>query len=475
MKKLSEMVDRSILMLKKGLLALASNQGMYLLTAFVFSTILNSSLFMWYTERVSAMYRYVVVTWGVVVCVLRLERAEVRDLRKADTGILTLLFLWVVVPFGLRFGLTHLNVSYWYAHLVTFFAIYAINREDTPERRGAILDQVCAGFAVFSFILGGVLLYTAVTGKTFGDGTGLDTFGVYNGILAPGYDRNAFGMYAQCCVIMCFVGMNRRKSILGKAAHLIPGAMMFTAIALCQSRTSRLGVMAGIAVGVYGFLMYRIRVSRAIVRHAAAAICALVVFVAGYSATDWLIEKAVNYYNSEKMASVVVAVTEEGEAQSAKTAPAAKVVKGTASVDDRMVIWTNLINQWRENPKYLLIGHGVGHIGSKLLPGTVAEAMRFGSVAVHNGILQIMADIGIIGTVLMLAFYAMALWPALRLFFAPNNVVYPGARMLCGLVVATFVTSLMESQPLYVNTPMNMMFFYALAILCAEGKALKKA
>lgn len=477
MNKLNQMIDRGIVLLKKGMLALASDQGLYLLTAFIFATGLSSSLFMWYADRVKAVMEYVVMPWSVTLCVLRLMRASERDLRSADTGLLTLMFAWVVLPFMLRFGFTFNNVSNWYGHVVVFFAIYAMTREDTAERRSAMLDRVCAGFALYSFVAASLLLYTAWTGKTLGDGNGGQTFGIYLGRLIPGYDRNILGMNAQCCVMMCLTGACRRKNRLAKAVHAVPCAMMVIVIMLTQSRTSRISILAGLAITVYGCVAAWMKKPSLLVRHAAGILCAAVVFVGGYFTSGMLIEKAVAYYNGGFKAETVVtlvetAVAEEAQAQAAPKANAT-VVEGTASFHDRIKIWTNLFELWRENPKHLLIGNGIGRTGSRIVKGTFEE--HLGAVAVHNTYLQLLADFGIVGGVIMLAFFLVIAVPALRVFFARGGGHVPGGRALCGMVSAILITGMMESQPLGANTPMNMMLFYALAILCAEGRRLKKA
>jgi O-antigen ligase len=149
------------------------------------------------------------------------------------------------------------------------------------------------------------------------------------------------------------------------------------------------------------------------------------------------------------------------------------VIEGTASFHDRVRIWQNLFKLWRENPKHLVIGNGIGRTGSRIVEGTYEE--HLGAVAVHNTYLQLLADFGIVGGVLMLAFFAIVAYHALQVFYARGGVHLPGGRALCGMVAAILITGMMESQPLGANTPMNMMLYYALAVLCAEGRAMKKA
>ena len=448
---------------------------------------------MWYADRVKAVMDHIIMPWGVVLCVLRLQRANERDLRCVDTGLLTVMFAWVVVPFLLRFGYTFNNVSNWYGHAVVFFAIYAMTREDSAERRRAMLDSVCAGFALFTFIASALLLYTVWTGNSLGDGTELMTFGVYYGRLRPGYDRNILGMNAQCCVMMCMVGACRRKRIWAKAAHAVPCVMMLIVIMLTQSRTSRVAILAGLAVTAYGCAAGGMKNPSALTRQAAGILCAVVTFVGGYAVSGILIEEAVEYYNhgfawetnAEQNAAEIITQSDyetsseqETEESGQTNGDEAKkktlsVYGGTASFYDRIKIWKNLFELWRENPKHLLIGNGIGHTGSLIVKGTLEE--HLGAVAVHNTYLQLLADFGIIGGILTLAFFVFVAIPGFRVFYARGDAHVPGGRALCGLVAAILVTGMMESQPLGANTPMNMMLYYALAILCAEGMAIKKA
>ena len=59
------------------------------------------------------------------------------------------------------------------------------------------------------------------------------------------------------------------------------------------------------------------------------------------------------------------------------------------------------------------------------------------------------------------------------MFFARGESAYPGGRALCMLVIAVLATSMVETPPLAAMSPMNMLLFYALAILCAQGRGEK--
>ena len=498
MKKISAAVDRTISLMRQGLLFLVSDQGLYLFTAFLFGTVFNSRIFQWYSEIVNVLSSYAVIPWGVALCVLRLRRADVRDLRSADTGLLTLLLLWLVVPFFIRYGATFNNVTSWNSHCVLFFAVYALTREDAPHRRAAMLDRVCALFAVLSVVAGAALLYAAWTLRTFGPGTRDWTFGIFDSSLCAGYDRNSLGMNATCCLMMCIVGVCRRKSLVGKLAHAVPAVMMLVVVVLTQSRASRYAVLLALAAGTYGAVAASRLAGKGAVRHAAGIACAVFVLLAGYIAAGRLTDAAVAHYTSVQQTrlaqaasataapeqipeTAAPAASAEPELPDAAASPAvnpsptpvkfAARVAVDATLNDRTNLWKNLFAFWRENPKYMVIGLGTGRIGRIIAPGTSHEIK--GTAAVHNGFLQFAADYGLIGLALLLAFFLTVLRPVLRVFFARGESAYPGGRALCMLVIAVLATSMVESTPLAAMSPMNMLLFYALAILCAQGRGEK--
>ena len=133
-----------------------------------------------------------------------------------------------------------------------------------------------------------------------------------------------------------------------------------------------------------------------------------------------------------------------------------------------MTIWKSLFAFWRENPKVMLIGNGVGRTGSRIVVGTVHE--ENGAVAVHNTYLQFIADFGLIGFALLAAFFAVIARPVLRAFYARGAGRFAGTHALSAMVVAALATGMMESAPLGAMTPMNIMLCLALAMLAGAGR-----
>lgn len=452
-----------------------SNEAAYLFCAFVFATVFSSSLFFWYSEKLSVFSRFVVIPWGTALCLLRMSRRE-SDLTKANREMLPLhlLFAWVLLPFLYRFGITYSVISSAQGYMTVFFVFYAMTREAEKARRDTMLDWLCGGFAVLSFIWAGMLLLCALTVQSYDIYPGAERFGVaYGSFLQAGVHYNTTAMDCLCMMMMCFVGVSRRKNKAARLAHLIPGVMMLLVVVLTQSRTGRYAALLALAAGAYGWLQAVLPLKRRALAHAAALAAAAAVAISGFFAAGAVTDMALAHYTGAQSA-VPQAAAEADETQ-AEEAQAAPKLEARPAVDftfsERTMLWGNLLNSWKEEPKYLLMGNGFGRTGSKIVAGTSHE--ESGGAMVHNTYLQLMADIGLIGFLLMMAFFALVAKPVLRVFFARGGQVYPGGRALCMLVIGIAATGLMESQPLCPMTSMNMMLFYALAVLCAQGSLME--
>ena len=129
-----------------------------------------------------------------------------------------------------------------------------------------------------------------------------------------------------------------------------------------------------------------------------------------------------------------------------------------------MTIWEGLFTFWKDDPKAMLIGNGVGRTG-----GIVVENIswnQLSGITMHNTYLQFIADFGLVGFALLCLFFLTILAPCLRTFFAAGRRV--DGRLSMGMaVVAILITGMMESAPLGELTSMNVVLFFALAILAA--------
>lgn len=460
-------MENTIRRARGALVSLLGDAALFAFVSFVFAAFADIGLLTWYQEPLGLISRYVLTPWGVALVALRLARAQERHLGGADTALLALLVAWIIVPFAARFGVTFNNVSSWHGYTVVFFGLYAMLTEEDPARRGRTLDRICALGAALSFALGCVLLYAAVTVQLLGTQYGGYGFGVEGGMLYAGKHYNLSGMILVSLAMLCMTGAARRRHPLARAAHLIPFAMLAVCVVLTQSRTARLSLLLGLAVCVYGALCTRLS-GRAALRHGAGIACALAVLVLGYVGADAMTRVAVAHYNGEDV--LVASAAAEEEKTPAKPQGDSVVRAGIdASFSDRTMIWKNLVKLWRENPKYLLIGNGVGRTGSRIVEGTVHE--ENGAVAVHNTYLQFIADFGLIGFALLAAFFVVIARPVLRAFFDRGAGRFAGAHALSAMVVAALATGMMESAPLGAMTPMNLMLYLALAMLVGAGRA----
>ena len=584
MKKLSGVVRRI-------LLDIAGNESLFLFAAFISAGVLSMGPLAWYREATDAFANYVVVPWGMALCLLRLERrARSGDAPvRTDVVALFVLLMWVIVPFALRFGLTFNNVTSWHGSVVVYFGIYAMVTEETPERRERLFDLACALFGALSLVMGGTLLYCAATAQAFGVGLGDYGFGLCDGIyLCNGLHYNITGMIAVCCAMMSLAGCGRSRHVIGRLAYALAACVMMAVIVLTQSRTARYALILALAAGCYRVAVSRARIDGAAKRQIVGIVAAVLMAIVGYVGASLLTDAALARYeqvNGARLAAQAVQPAADPPAETqaaakdgvtapddgASASPAAKEDEQTAAdepavsnedvqaladepampdegvqtpagepaatgedvqaladepampdedvqipagepaatgedvqaladepampdegvqppadepaatgepaqleareavdatLSGRTDVWMNLIRLWREEPKHFLIGNGVGRTGSRVVEGTIHEAN--GAVAIHNTYLQFVADFGLVGMLLLCAFVATILRPVLRVFFGGRSG--SGYLALCMLVLASLLTGMMESAPLGAMTPMNMMLFFALALLTAHGR-----
>ena len=127
--------------IRGALLSIAQNESVFLFVAFVSYSFLSTDVLAWYADSIAAFNRFVVLPWGGALCLLRLCRAQERKLEPhADIRFLVLLYAWIVVPFGIRFGLTAINANDWFHCMVAFFGVYALLRKGmTPMKTMGII------------------------------------------------------------------------------------------------------------------------------------------------------------------------------------------------------------------------------------------------------------------------------------------------------------------------------------------------
>lgn len=482
------MIDSIAMRVRRGLLCAAGNVSLFVTTSFFVTGLLILGPSPWWRVYVDLFQSYVLIPWGMALCLLRLERRARENSAGArwDLNVLFALLVWIVVPFALRFGATFNNVGSWYNHTVLFFGIYALTTEESAGKREKLFDLAALLFSLCSLALGAALMYCVIAVKKFGDAQ--FAFGVCEGIyLCANGHYNTTGMIAVCSALMSLAGVARFKNKLLRVMSLLAVVLMTLTAVLTQSRTARYALIAGYAVLAYGGLIGRLNVKRAFLRHAAAIAAACVVAAAGYGGAGMITDAAIAHYNRAQQDAATIALIPSAAAEEAPAAGDQEKadaetdaepeeyqarVAADSSFSGRTAIWRNLIQRWKDYPKYLLMGHGIGRIGGMVTENTIHEGRE--GVSIHNTYLQFMADYGLVGFALLCVFFALIAVPTVRVFFARGAQALPGYRSLCALVVASLLTGMMESAPLGAMMPMNVALFFALALLASAGRDMKK-
>lgn len=496
------MTGKIIKAVRAALLAAAGNVSLFVFTAFLLTGVLIMAPMDLYRGQINLFSQYVVIPWGMALCLLHLERSQGMTFRR-DILVLFVLLLWIIVPFAYRFGMTFDNISAWYNHTVAYFGIYALLSEQEARLREQMFDLFVFLCGVLAFVMGGLLLYCAATATTIYNGTDIVGFGLVDGAhICHGVHYNRSGMVMVCLAMINLAGVSRSKAWPVRVFYAIAAAMMFVVIVLTQSRTARYAAMIALSIGAYGTIMGRAQMKRRAVQHMAAIAAAGLVMIISYAGAAKLTDAALIHYakvqntraysesvnlfdqtmdvqeeNDVPEAGEAVVQTGEAVSQADETdmkTDAVQPIKAREAIDstfsERTAIWKNLFEIWKENPKNMVIGIGVNRANSFVVKGTIHE--EAGTVQMHNAYLQHMADFGLIGTGLLAVFFALLAKPLLRVFFAKGEKRMPGYTALCMLVIACLATGMMESPPLIGLSPMNMMLFFALALLAGRGEDL---
>lgn len=476
------MWKRGMTWLRKAALCVVGNEGLFMFLNFFVIGVLTMGPLRWHQEAVNMFDRYILVPWGVALCVLRLERNSKRlDMPKRwDLDVLFLLALWIVVPFGLRFGLTFNNVGSWHGFIVAYFGIYAMTSEESAQKRDQMLDLSAVLFGLLSLALGAAAVYCAATVSEFGAEISEFSFGVAkDGMLRIGQHHNSTGMIAMLCALMCLVGLCRSKMLLMKLFYVAGAGLMSMLVVLSQSRTSRYSLLAALALSAYGALACGEWNKCIPVRHACGALAALVILVGGYMGASGMTDAALEHYahvragiRQEASVSLIASAAAEQEENAKQDVKVQKARgAGDASFTGRTLIWKNLAKIWKENPKHFFIGQGVGRTGSRVVEGTLLE--KEGAATMHNTYLQFIADFGLVGFLLLAVFLGMLVMPCLRMFFACGTSAMPGGRVLCSIVAACLLTGMMESDPFASMRFCNVLLLFVLALIMGRSRDLQ--
>ena len=498
------MAERIVRSLRRALLRAAGNEALYLIAAFCSASVLSMGPLAWYREATGMFFSLIVVPWGAALCLLTLERRARLDPPRirADLAVLFALFLWILVPFAIRFGITFNTAYSWYNHLVLFFGVYAAVTQADKAHFERVIDLACALFAALSFALGVPAMRAVFAAGTVGPETGGIVYGLdAENCLSFGLHYNTTGMIAVCCALSSLAGACRRKNPFSKLLHFAAFSLMALCVVLSQSRTSRYALLGALAAGCFGYAGARLPIRHAAMRHAAALCGALVVLVSSYAGASSLMGTALSHYARTQASGVTAgaafapalsaqeplipsARAEEGEtqpsgareeaapetaqAESDQSAPAARPAID-ATFSERTLLWRNLFDLWKREPKRFILGNGMGNTGSLIVAGTASEGI--GAIAVHNSYLQFIADYGIVGFALLAAFLLMLLPAAARVLLSPQS--RGGDRVFVMIAAAQLLTALMESQPLGAMSSTSLALFFALAVIRVRDASLR--
>lgn len=505
-KRENGLLARGQSLIRDIMLAVFGNEALFLIVAFLYATLADNAIAAWYREPVNLLYGYIVIPWGAALCLLRLQRrAASLEPARADVVTLFVLYLWILVPFAIRFGFTGKNATAWHGYAVMFFGIYASISERKQREREMLMATMSVLSAVFAYVFCGVLLFCAWSGTVYAAGLGTFGFGVVNGWLCSGVHYNITGMIAISLCMMCVMGVGYYRNILLKLFCLIPAVMSMAVIVLSQSRTSRYALLAVLAAAAFDGVRRALCRRNAAAGLLAAVLAGAVVLGGGYWGADRMTRAAIAHYNQLAYdAALRAALAEQAEAQqaeasdeettaeapvepSAEEAPTEEAVAEPAvpdiqvsqvwaraldnadgSFSNRTDIWRAVFMFWRDNPKMMMIGNGVNQTGHK-----IGQYISWtDGVAVHNAYLQWAADFGLIGLAPQIVFLAIAVWQTIRVFFAPRRP--RGALGLCMMAFAGLLVGMMESATLNAMLPINLMFMFALAQLSAMSRDVAK-
>lgn len=518
-KRENGLLARGQSLIRDIMLAVFGNEALFLIVAFLYATLGDNAIAAWYREPVSLLYGYIVIPWGAALCLLRLQRrAASLEPARADVVTLFVLYLWILVPFAIRFGFTGKNATAWHGYAVMFFGIYASISERKQREREMLMATMSVLSAVFAYVFCGALLFCAWSGTIYAADLGPFGFGVVNGLLCSGVHYNITGMIVISLCMMCVMGVGYYRNILLKLFCLIPAVMSMAVIVLSQSRTSRYALLAVLAAAAFDGVRRALCRRNAAAGLLAAVLAGAVVLGGGYWGADRMTRAAIAHYNQLAYdAALQAALAEQAEAQptepsdeeapeapvkpSAEEAPVESVepsaeevseasVEATAepavpeiqisevqarelantdgSFSNRTDIWRAVFMLWRDNPKMMMIGNGVNQTGHK-----IGQYISWtDGVAVHNAYLQWAADFGLIGLVPQIVFLAIAVWQTIRVFFASKRP--RGALGLCMMAFAGLLIGMMESATLSAMLPINLMFMFALAQLSAMSRDIAK-
>lgn len=470
-------MKKTAMQVRSLLLAAFANPGVFVVAAYMISGMFTTLKL---SQIRGLLELNLLVPWGLALAMLRLYRARERETAmRWDVLALFMLFGWLVVPFGIRFGLNSTNINIWQNFAIIFFGVFAMLAEADEKSLACAMDAAAALSAAVSFVFAGALLYCAVTVTSIRTPYSEYGFGVFEyAQLCAEQHYNATGMLAMCGAFMCLMGFARGKNRLIRLLYLLPAVMMSLVVVLTQSRTARYSLLAGLAVGAYGAVAAAKWNKKLLIRQAAGLLAGAAVLAGGYVFSAKLTDAALMHYAKARAGAPAVSLVMTAKAEDAGEAPEQEIVVqesrgvGEGTFSGRLKVWQNVLALWKAQPKYFVIGNGVGRTTRDILHDS--PLMFGGPNMAHNAYIQFVLDHGIVGFVLLCALFALLVPPAFRVLLGSAGGRVAGSRAMCMLAAGCLVTGLMENEPLNAMRPCNVMLFFALAVIACAGTGEKQ-
>ncbi len=345
-----------------------------------------------------------------------------------------------------------------------------------PEERLRLLDTVAAAAGIFYFITALLGLYAAIFGVYFyvppeGVVFGIDNNTLFysNFVYLFAWETNrtiaAVWFYLSWCM-MVYAFLRTRRTAL-RVPIVFAAFVFLLAVAFCRDRTIKFAVGFNVAmlIALWGLRIWKQKKS---------TLCAVLILAAMllavpavYKGFDLLTTGAAKLYNAmdvriERTADVYmgheyIESTKDGQ----DFVDTRDLRTSLSNLSNRGEIYASAIPTFREAPLRLLIGSYSDKL--MLIPH---KYQSFPYYHMHNVLLQVLMLTGLPGFLLVLAFFVLLIFRAVRLFFsgaptAVKSLVLPVSGVLFyGLFEIILFTASADERAL---TDFRELFFFLIA------------
>lgn len=481
-------------------------QVMLFIVALIFIAALSQYVFMYYSKLLFLMILAPLAYFSGGITFFA------TDTKKSPAfQILVALLLWAffsAVMNERRGESLHANQAELNALALLAFACFPAGYLTSRKNVQTFLKWSAIATVTFVTLTDAVALVLAILGKyvmlPFNSNYGLGIMPGYQRLAALCYP-NSIGMIGMICVVMAVYLFLKTKQVVWRTLCVLSILIISAAIALANARTSEAAL--ALVFGLIAFtLVNGVLVKRStLIRWLAASFAALIFAVASFSLNSVFVRgfNAITAMHATVSAQLTPAqpanepvttpsmsvADSSGQPTSSTneisatnetvatqpvpaTTPIAQPESGFAvdrpiqgdigTLNGRTAIWKAALTEMGKDKSILLFGTSAGLAEQVIGQYEVSQGRNL-----HNSFLQMLFALGIPGLILMLAFLAVTLIAAARVFFAPAQSV--GAeRVLPVALVAVLLLSCMESfLLLYPNAYFaNVWFVFLSGYLC---------